>query len=120
MAPRNASKAQSTGSETPLRRSRRGKQDDTASVQKQIDPNSDEPKGKQSTAADLIRSPQRVLRQRGRSNKQEEVARPQQSPRVLEDFVQAGGNLGKGVRTRSSSGAREGAEQERVLLENAL
>ena len=111
MAPRNASKAQSTGSKTPLRRSPRGKQDETAYVQEAVDAKSDgrKGKGKQSTVADPINSLQRVLPHRGRSKKQEEAVGLRQSPDVLQKL--------EGVGTRSARGI---AEQERVLLERAL
>ena len=116
MAPKNASKARSTGPETPLRRSTRGKLGETAHVQETIDTKSSARKGKQSTVADPINSPQKILHQRGRSKKQEGTVGLRQS-QVLEESVQAGSNLGEGVGTRSARGA---AEQERLLLESAL
>ncbi|KAL8788749.1 MAG: hypothetical protein Q9195_007156 [Heterodermia aff. obscurata] len=115
MAPRTVRKARTKGSDTPLRRSRRGKQDEAAY---QTGPESDEPKGKQSTDADLITSPQRVLREPKRSNNKEEAARAQQVPNIPEESVQADLNRGEDARTKSVSGAHEQVEQEDLAIDS--
>ena len=120
MAPRNASKAQSKGVNTPLRRSRRGKQDDTADVQENIAPKSDELEGKLSTEAELITSPQKVLRQSARSHSKKVAAGAQQGLSAPEESVQADYNHGVDVATSFVSGAGERVEHDHILLERAL
>ena len=95
-------------------------QDHVSYISEQIDPESDERKGKQSTNADSTDSPRRILRQPGRSNHKEEAARAQQGPSVPKESVRAGYNRGEGVRTSFVSRAHEHAEQERLLLESTL
>ena len=116
MAPRTGRKAQSKGSETPLRRSKRGKQDDAVDVEEKKISKPDE----LNTDADSINSPPKVLRRSRRSNNEEGAAEPQQGPNVPGESVQADHNLGDGVGTRFVSDVREPAEQESVMLERAL
>ena len=120
MAPKSASKAQSKGSDTTLRRSRRRKQDDTADVQENIAPKSDGLEGKLTTEADLITSPPKILRKSGRSNSRKGAARAQQGLSATEESVQADYNHGQGVATSFLSGASERLEQDHILLERAL
>ena len=120
MAPRNVRKAQTKGSETPLRRSRRLMGNDIANFQEKIPARSDELEGKQSTDVNLVNSPRTAFGRSGRSNKEKNTARTRQNPIALEESVLADYNSEEGVGTRFVSGVGERPEQGGISLERAL